>query len=359
MSVQQKDYRPFLADTQVLRRPMGPSAYDWVRVLLIRDGSAILIHDSQAEPVAIGNAVLIGPREQCRFEPEEPVTLTTVYLDSDYVADQVFWQHSGFFPDRNAAVAAVEEIYPDPVQVVRLGEHQMKNLAPLLDELVTLSASADSPARFFRIQALVSMLVDALLPQVARRCPPQAPLKSVHLLPSAPRWRRFRPVRREALAVEALLRSDLAKRWTLATLCEQVHLSSKQLVRIFVDAFGKTPHTYLTMLRVEEMTRLLRETDLPVTRVMRLVGWNSRGHAAQILQRHVGVTPTDYRRFEPQPLPTMDTQRESMATSDTAHGAPITSTSSQRQSRLPTRKWSLASDMSESDRYAAKAYPVD
>ena len=80
-------------------------------------------------------------------------------------------------------------------------------------------------------------------------------------------------------------------------LCDRVHLSDKQLVRVFVDAYGKTPNTYLTMLRVEEMARLLRETDTPVTQAMRRVGWHSRRHATDIFRRHIGVTPARYRRY--------------------------------------------------------------
>ncbi len=281
-------YRPVRAETRVRRRPLGPAAYDCVRVGVITDGSAIIGDRSRLRPVVRGDAVLVAPNEYCRVEPEGSTTVTTVFLDSDYFADQVFWQYSNFLSDRLAAQAAMGTIYPEPIQIVRLGEKCLEALTPVLEELVELSQCAtDRAANFFRVQALVAMLIDSMLPQILRRPPPVQSWNGARLLPAAPRWRQFRPLRRDALAVESLLRSDIARRWTLATLCEHVHLSSQQLVRVFVDAYGKTPHTYLAMLRVETMAKLLRETDIPVAQVIRQVGWNSRGHGADIFRLFV------------------------------------------------------------------------
>jgi AraC-like DNA-binding protein len=76
-----------------------------------------------------------------------------------------------------------------------------------------------------------------------------------------------------------------------------VHLSPSQLGRVFVDAYGKSPMTYLMTLRAERLARLLRETDLPIEEAMREVGWRSRGHAARLFRQAVGVTPTQYRQL--------------------------------------------------------------
>ena len=78
-------------------------------------------------------------------------------------------------------------------------------------------------------------------------------------------------------------------------MCIRDSLSPSQLGRIFVDAYGKTPMTYLTTVRAEHLARLLRETDLPIEAAMREVGWCSRGHAARMFRHAVGVTPTRYR----------------------------------------------------------------
>lgn len=85
-------------------------------------------------------------------------------------------------------------------------------------------------------------------------------------------------------------------------LAEQVHLSPKQLSRIFVETYGKTPLAYLTMLRVEVMARLLRETDLTIAAAGRAVGWDSRSRAAEAFRQCVGVTPQRYRTCAVRPI---------------------------------------------------------
>lgn len=44
-------------------------------------------------------------------------------------------------------------------------------------------------------------------------------------------------------------------------------MSPSQLRRVFVDAFGKVPVAYLTMVRTERMARLLRPTALSVKQI--------------------------------------------------------------------------------------------
>lgn len=292
-------YAPIAVRSSTTRARSASSVYDCIRIIAVQSGTAILTTAHGQHPVAEGDVVLLAAGAPCGWEPEGVVAFTTICLDPDYVTDMVFWQHGSSLPDRHSALASVNVIYPEPVQVIHLGKPLSERLAPLLDELIALGDTGYGAERFFRIQALVSLLADVVFPHVVRRPPPVPVWNGVHLLPVVPRWRQFRPVRREAIAVEALLRSDVAKRWTLAVLCDWVHLSSKQLVRVFIDAYGKTPNTYLAMLRVEELTRLLRETDTPIVRAMRQVGWNSRGHATDIFRRYVGVTPAKYRRYGP------------------------------------------------------------
>lgn len=109
------------------------------------------------------------------------------------------------------------------------------------------------------------------------------------------RHRRFFPLRFEARHVANLLRGELARRWSLSELADAVHLSPSQLGRVFVDAYGKSPIAYLTMLRVERMADLLSETDLTIAIIASEVGWGDADFAARQFRRSVGVSPSQYR----------------------------------------------------------------
>ena len=53
-------------------------------------------------------------------------------------------------------------------------------------------------------------------------------------------------------------------------------------------------------LRVQEMARLIRETDLLIGTITERVGWcHHCGQASRIFRRYMGVTPIEYRRYGP------------------------------------------------------------
>lgn len=85
----------------------------------------------------------------------------------------------------------------------------------------------------------------------------------------------------------------------MGDLAETARLSPQQLTRVFAEAFGKTPIAYLTMLRVQEMARLLHETDLPVAAAGRRVGWSSRSRATEAFVECIGLSPSHYRAMRP------------------------------------------------------------
>ncbi len=293
-------FTPIIARTRSIRAPIGPIAYDCVKLIFVRHGSAVLLSEFGEQPVNVGDVILLGANVLCGSEPEGDITVTTLYLDRDYVVDQFFWQHASAVADRLEAADLIAETYAEPAQVLHVGEDRAGMLLPWLDELVALSVHGAPPERFYRTQALLFIVLDVILPYVVTSSVRRTSSQRRTTVPAVPRQRQFIPLRTEARAAVELLRSALARRWTLSDLADAVHLSPSQLGRVFVDTYGKTPMTYLATLRAERLARLLRETDLPIEAAMHHVGWHSRGHAARVFRQCVGVTPTRYRQLRKQ-----------------------------------------------------------
>lgn len=302
-------YDPLIARTRTIHRPIGPLAYDCVKLIVVRSGSAILFSEFGERPVRPGDVLLLGANVLCGSEPEGHVTVTTIYADTDFLLDQLFWQHADVLQDRLDAQGFADTIYTEPAQVLRLGEDRAGMLMPWLDELVALSVDGVYRERFHRMQALWHAVIDQISPFIRITPYRTSPHQRARLRPTLPRDRRFTPLRAEARQVRDALQSDIARSWTLPELAGMVHLSTKQLSRVFTDAYGKTPLTYLTMLRVEEMARLLRETDLTIEQTGRRVGWRSRNRASAAFRECVGITPSRYRamRSADSSMPTFET----------------------------------------------------
>ncbi|MGP9695114.1 helix-turn-helix transcriptional regulator [Brachybacterium sp. AOP25-B2-12] len=273
--------------------------YDCLKVAFIRSGSAIVFSEFGHQPVSVGDAILLGPNVLFSTEPEEHVTLTAIYVDTDYALDQFFWQHSTVLHDRLDAQGFAEKVYSEPAQILRLGQDRSGMVTPWLDEMVALSIEGCFPERFNRLQALWFAIIDILAPYIRISSVRLTPLQRARSRPVLPRSRRFAPVRREALLAREALHEDAAHPWTLRELASTVRLSPQQLTRVFAEAFGKTPIAYLTMLRVQEMARLLRETNLPVAAAGRRVGWSSRSRATEAFTEHIGLSPSRYRAMRP------------------------------------------------------------
>ncbi len=288
-------FSPIHAQTRTAHAEIAPIAYDCVKIIVVRGGSAVLFSEFGARHVNVGDVVVLAANTLCGAEPEGWVTTTTLYLDRDYLVDQVFWQYAARFIDRLDAHQFLEAYYADAAQVVRIGEDRASLLMPWLDELVSLSIEGFPPERFYRAQSLLFAVVDVIIPFLAAadHRPVGTRRTAVRLAP--PRHRRFFPLRVEARRVANLLRGELGRRWSLAELADAVHLSPSQLGRVFVDAYGRSPIAYLTMLRAERMADLLRETELPIAIIASEVGWGDADFAARQFRRSVGVTPSKYR----------------------------------------------------------------
>jgi AraC-like DNA-binding protein len=69
--------------------------------------------------------------------------------------------------------------------------------------------------------------------------------------------------------------------------------SKFHFIRLFRDIYGKTPHQYLTYVRLQKATTLL-SNGVPVTEVCYLVGFESIGSFSSLFKRHRGLSPSAF-----------------------------------------------------------------
>lgn len=288
-------FHPVLARTRAVHSYVGPAAYDCVQVIVVRSGSAILFSEFGQRPVTIGDVILLGANTLCCSEPEGHVTATTIYLDVDYLIDQVRWQYATYLRDRHEAQGFAETVYTEPTQILHIGEDRAGMLMPWLDELVALSTDGGFVENFYRMQALLFNVLHVIAPFIKTSPVRTSLTERATAWPSLPRLRRFAPLRDEARKIAELLRNEPERRWSMSELAHDVHLSKSQVGRLFVEAYGKSPIAYLTMLRAERMAGLLRTTDAPIAVIAREVGWSDPDFAARQFRRSVGLTPSRYR----------------------------------------------------------------
>ena len=85
-------------------------------------------------------------------------------------------------------------------------------------------------------------------------------------------------------------------RITLESAAGQACLSPFHFNRLFLRAFGETPHEFLTRLRIGEAKKLLLAENRSVTDICLDVGYESLGSFSQRFRSLTGLSPAAFRR---------------------------------------------------------------
>jgi transcriptional regulator GlxA family with amidase domain len=102
------------------------------------------------------------------------------------------------------------------------------------------------------------------------------------------------PTMREAAR---LLRERACETFSMAEVSGAVGLRPVQFTRRFRAAHGVTPIEYLTRLRLENVRKLLIETDCTLDEIAERCGWSSGYYLSSVFKTAFGMAPGKFRRM--------------------------------------------------------------
>lgn len=83
--------------------------------------------------------------------------------------------------------------------------------------------------------------------------------------------------------------------FTLEQIARSLNISPYYLVHVFKEQTGSSPMQYVINRRIGEAQSLLISSDLPVTRIAAIVGYDNANYFNMLFRKKVGVTPGSYR----------------------------------------------------------------
>jgi AraC-like DNA-binding protein len=83
---------------------------------------------------------------------------------------------------------------------------------------------------------------------------------------------------------------------TVSEVARATGISRFHFIRVFAATFGTTPHRYRAHARLDRAKHLLALGRCSVTEACTEVGFSSLGSFSALFTRHVGETPSSYRR---------------------------------------------------------------
>ena len=85
----------------------------------------------------------------------------------------------------------------------------------------------------------------------------------------------------------------------LDNIADEAYFSKFHFIRLFRTIYGKTPHQYLTSVRIEKAILLLR-SGKTVSEVCSVVGFNSLTSFSGLFKRIAGMSPSAYLTHQQQ-----------------------------------------------------------
>jgi transcriptional regulator GlxA family with amidase domain len=94
---------------------------------------------------------------------------------------------------------------------------------------------------------------------------------------------------------KSFMEENYSENITLEDIATRAFLSKYHFLRSFKSIYGRTPHQFLTEVRIKKARQLLRD-GLPVPTVCFLTGFESIPSFKALFKRHTGDTPAFYQK---------------------------------------------------------------
>lgn len=104
-----------------------------------------------------------------------------------------------------------------------------------------------------------------------------------------PRAYLYKRIVQAKLFIDMNFADDMA----LSNISREASFSKFHFARLFKAAYGKTPHQYLTSIRIAKALLLLQE-GMAVSEVCNMIGFGSLSTFSGLFKRRVGINPSAY-----------------------------------------------------------------
>src|SRR5690606_506161 len=102
-------------------------------------------------------------------------------------------------------------------------------------------------------------------------------------------------ISRRLIAAVDYIHSHYDKDLTLAELAAISCLSRFHFLRLFKDAFGKTPHQFINEVKIQRAIAALRNSSQDIRSISRSLGFRDSSTFGRLFRRTVGVYPSRFR----------------------------------------------------------------
>jgi len=98
-------------------------------------------------------------------------------------------------------------------------------------------------------------------------------------------------------AVKNYIVDHMNEEITLSSLAEKFHFSPQYLSKRFKEMYHTTVMNYISQLRMDKASSLLKLSDLTVQEIASTIGYEDDNYFGKVFRKHYGISPTQYRKL--------------------------------------------------------------
>ena len=104
------------------------------------------------------------------------------------------------------------------------------------------------------------------------------------------------PMEKKIYSITSFIHAHYTEDLSLEFLAHKFYISSCYLSHQFKNVTGFTLTEYIQMTRVRNVQSILINTQIPVTEAAIACGFSSFSQFNRVFQKHIGMSPTQYRK---------------------------------------------------------------
>lgn len=263
----------YFIDKNHARYDMSAHWHSELEIIRVLQGSLRVRLNNQSYIARKGDAVFVNPETVHSAFPEDCVYECIVFhiefLDTDTYSCKFF----------------VESILNHEYAIKEFVSGKKTEIGDAVSCLFENMKKKSSGYKFLVIGALYRLLGVIVNEHLYRVMTAQSDISEARSLPKLRR-------------VLSYIRLNFDKQITLLDMAEAAGMSRRYFCDFFKKMTGKTPVEYLNGYRIEKALQKLSYTDLSVTEIAFLCGFNDLSYFIKTFKRVKGITPAKYRKAE-------------------------------------------------------------
>ncbi|WP_316834879.1 AraC family transcriptional regulator [Pedobacter nutrimenti] len=104
---------------------------------------------------------------------------------------------------------------------------------------------------------------------------------------------------KRVVQAKAFIDNNYSDKIDIDNISDEAYFSKFHFIRLFKKIYGKTPHQYLTSVRIDNAILML-QTNKPVSEVCYAVGFETISAFGSLFKRAVGTTPSAFLEAQQQ-----------------------------------------------------------